>query len=175
VLSLLLFRLIWGFVGGLWSRFSSFVVGPSTIVRYARGQAALKESVGHNPLGSLSVLALLAFTLLQVVAGLCSDDEIATAGPIAKMLSGTWVGYATYYHTKIGKIILIVLVQLHIAAIIFYRVKHKEDLVTPMLKGDKAMAVTIESSVDSIATRCKAVIVFAICAGLVAGFVQWAG
>ena len=127
VLSLLLFRLVWGFVGGYWSRFRSFVVSPWATLRYVQGHGAARQSVGHNPLGAWSVLALLAFSLLQVAAGLCSDDEIATAGPLAKWVSSSWVGYATYYHTKIGKVILIVLVQLHIAAIIFYRVRRQEN------------------------------------------------
>jgi cytochrome b len=175
VLSLLLFRFVWGFAGGRWSRFSVFITGPATILRYARGEGTAQQSVGHNPLGALSVLALLAFAMLQVSAGLFSDDEIATAGPLAKMVSGSWVSFATYYHTKIGKIILIVLVQLHIAAIIFYRVRRSENLVLPMLNGDKELALPFESAHDDSIARTKAVILFGICAGCVAGLVRWAG
>lgn len=175
VLSLLLFRLVWGFVGGHWSRFSAFVVGPGTILRYVQGQGTPRQSVGHNPLGSLSVLALLVFALLQVAAGLFSDDEIATSGPLVKMASSTWVGYATYYHTKIGKIVLIVLVQLHIAAMIFYRVKRNENLVLPMLKGDKVLPEPFENARDDAKSRAAALVVFGLCAGLVAALVQWAG
>lgn len=175
VLSLLLFRLVWGFVGGRWSRFSSFVVGPSAILRYAQGQGTPRQSVGHNPLGSLSVVALLVFALLQVTAGLFSDDEIATSGPLAKLASSSWVTYATYYHTKIGKIILIVLVQLHIAAMVFYRLARKEDLVTPMLKGDKDLADSFESARDDARSRGLALLVLALCVSLVAGLAQWAG
>lgn len=175
VLSLLLFRLVWGFVGGRWSRFSAFVVGPASILRYVQGRGTPQQSVGHNPLGSLSVLALLVFALLQVVAGLLSDDEIATAGPLAKLAASSWVTYATYYHTKIGKIILIVLVQLHIAAMIFYRIKHNENLVIPMLQGDKELADPFESARDDAPSRSLALFVFAVSAGLVAGFVYWAG
>ena len=175
VLSLLLFRLIWGFVGGRWSRFSAFIAGPATILRYARGEGTAQQSVGHNPLGALSVLALLVFAMLQVAAGLFSDDEIATAGPLAKMVSGSWVSFATYYHTKIGKIILIVLVQLHIAAIIFYRIRRSENLVIPMLNGDKELAQPFESARDDSIARAKAVILFGICAACVAGLVRWAG
>lgn len=175
VLSLLLFRLVWGFTGGLWSRFSAFVAGPGAILRYVRGEGTDQQSVGHNPLGALSVLALLAFALLQVVAGLFSDDEIATAGPLAKMAASSWVSYATYYHTKIGKIILILLVQFHIAAIIFYRVKRNENLVLPMWRGDKQLAKPFESAQDDTRSRTKALLVFGICAVCVAGLVQWAG
>ena len=62
VLSLLLFRLIWGFVGGRWSRFSAFIAGPATILRYARGEGTAQQSVGHNPLGALSVLVFNCIT-----------------------------------------------------------------------------------------------------------------
>src|ERR1035437_10986618 len=76
VLSLLLFRLVWGFIGGRWSRFASFVHRPATVLAYIRGQGLPDHSVGHNPLGAGSVLALLSFLLLQVASGSFSDDEI---------------------------------------------------------------------------------------------------
>jgi cytochrome b len=175
VLSLLLFRLVWGFVGGYWSRFRAFVVSPGATLRYLQGHGVARQFVGHNPLGSWSVLALLAFTLLQVAAGLCSDDEIATAGPLAKWVSSSWVGYATYYHTKIGKLILIVLVQLHIAAIVFYRVRRQENLLLPMLKGDKVLAEPFENARDDARVRWLAVAILAACAALATGLVRWAG
>lgn len=175
VLSLLLFRLVWGFVGGRWSRFSAFVVGPMTILRYAKGQLATRPSVGHNPLGSLSVLALLGFALLQVATGLVSDDEIATSGPLVKMVPGYWVSKATYYHSEIGKYVLIALVLLHIAAIVFYRVQRKEDLVSAMWHGDKECADVAESARDDGQLRWLALAVFAVCAAVVTGLVQWAG
>jgi len=170
VLTLLLFRLVWGFTGGVWSRFSTFVTGPASILRYLRGQGTERQSVGHNPLGALSVLALLAFLLLQVAAGFFSDDEIATAGPLAKLAPGAWVSYATYYHTKVGKI-----VQLHVAAIIFYRVRRKQNLVAPMLNGDKDLAGSFDSARDDATARTKALLVFGVCAACVAMLVQWAG
>lgn len=173
VLSLLLFRLVWGFVGGHWSRFSAFVARPATILRYVRGQGAPRHSVGHNPLGALSVLAMLALAFAQVAAGLLSDDEIATAGPLAKLAPSSWVGYATHYHTQIGKFALIVLVVLHVAAIIFYRFRRRENLLLPMLKGDKELAEPFESARDDAPARIKALLVLGVCAGLVGGMLQW--
>ncbi len=173
-LTLLLFRLVWGVSGGVWSRFSTFVTGPSHILRYLRGEGGARDSVGHNPLGALSVLALLAFALLQVAAGLFSGDEIATAGPLAKMVSGSLVSFATFYHTKVGKIILILLVVLHVAAIVFYRVKREKNLVRPMLSGDKELAEPFASSRDDAGSRAKALLIFGICAGCVAALSQWA-
>ena len=175
VLSLLLFRLVWGFVGGRWSRFSVFVVGPVAVWRYLQGRGTALQSVGHNPLGALSVLALLGFLLLQVATGLFSDDEIATTGPLAKMASSVWVGRATYYHSEVGKYILISLVFLHIAALVFYRVRRNQNLVRAMVVGDKEFATPFENARDDGRSRLVAGIVFLMCCALVAGVVQWAG
>lgn len=174
VLSLLLFRLVWGFMGGHWSRFTVFLVGPTGILRYLRGHNTL-PSAGHNPLGALSVLALLGFALLQVATGLISDDEIATAGPLAKIVPGAWVARATYYHNAIGQYVLYALVALHIGAMCFYYFKRKDNLVPAMWHGDKELAAPQQCARDDGTSRLLALVVFAICAGLVAGLVQWAG
>lgn len=175
VLSLLLFRLVWGVVGGKWSRFSSFLYSPATIWRYIRGQSLPEHSVGHNPLGSLSVFAFLAFLLTQVATGLVSDDEILTAGPLTSYVSGEVVSAATTYHTEIGKFVLIGLVVLHIGAIIFYRLNKREDLLRPMILGDKITQVATDQSRDDARSRTLAAIVFLACAALVTGVLKIAG
>ncbi|TDM08566.1 MAG: hypothetical protein C4K60_03845 [Ideonella sp. MAG2] len=87
---LLVFRLVWGVVGGRWSRFASFVRSPAALLRYVRGVSEAHEyvHVGHNPLGALSVLALLTVLLVQVSSGLVADDEIAFTGPLISWVSG---------------------------------------------------------------------------------------
>ncbi len=175
VLSLLLFRLVWGFVGGRWSRFASFVHGPSTVLAYIQGRGRPEHGVGHNPLGAGSVLALLTLLLLQVASGTFSDDEIAFAGPMTKFVSNATVSLLTTYHKEIGKSILIVLVLLHVGAIVFYRVKKHENLVPPMLHGDKELEHPAEPSRDDARSRLVATVVFAACAALVAWGVQLAG
>ena len=175
VLSLLLFRLVWGFIGGRWSRFASFVTGPRAVWRYVQGHGNHGPSVGHNPLGALSVLAMLAFTLLQVATGLCSDDDIATTGPVAKMASEAWVHRATYYHSHIGKWVLVALVLLHIAALVFYRMRRKQHLVGAMVSGDKQLPQAAVGTRDDARTRLGALVVLLLSAGLVAGFLQWVG
>jgi cytochrome b len=175
VLTLLGFRLVWGIVGGYWSRFVAFVKGPSTLLQYLQGKSAPEHSVGHNPLGALSVLGLLFFLLLQVTAGLFSDDEIAASGPLAKMVSGDWVSLATTYHTKVGKFILIALVALHVLAIIFYRVRKGENLVGPMLHGDKQLPQAFRQSRDDTMSRTIGLVVFVLCALTVTWLVRWAG
>ncbi len=129
VLSLLLFRLVWGFVGGRWSRFASFVRGASAVLAYLRGQGRPEHSVGHNPLGAGSVLAMLTFLLLQVLSGSFSDDEIAFSGPLSKFVSDAGVRLFTRYHKHFGKTVIIVLLLLHVGAIVFFSIKKKQNLV----------------------------------------------
>ena len=172
VLSLLLFRLIWGVVGGKWSRFASFIYAPATILAYIQGRGRPEHSIGHNPLGAGSVFALLGFLLLQVTTGLVSDDEIATAGPFSQFVSNAVVSSATFYHRSVGKPVLIALVLLHISAIAFYYFKKRENLVRPMLLGDKESESAIESARDDTRSRSLALLIFVGCAALVAAVLK---
>ncbi|MDI9335166.1 MAG: cytochrome b/b6 domain-containing protein [Cytophagales bacterium] len=179
IITLLIFRIVWGFVGGYWSRFKQFVYSPLTIMRYVRGQSMLEHDVGHNPLGSLSVWGLLILLGMQVASGLMSDDEIATQGPLVKWVSSQTVSLASNYHTHWGKIIIILLVLLHIGAMLFYLLKKKQNLITPMLKGDKMIEVTqtqsLPASKDQLAQRITALVIFAVIALGVAYVVQRLG
>ena len=107
VLSLLLFRLIWGFVGGRWSRFAAFIYSPGSVMNYLRGRAHPDHLIGHTPLGAFSVFALLAILALQVATGLVADDEIMSSGPLTRFVSGATVSLATAWHTAQGKWIVI--------------------------------------------------------------------
>ena len=173
VLTLLLFRLVWGFHGGYWSRFATFIYRPKQILRYLQGRGEPHQHVGHNPLGALSVFALLAFLTLQAASGLMSDDEIAAAGPLTHFVSSEWVGYATYYHKEVGKLMLLTLIGLHLSAIGFYFFRKRENLVRPMVFGDKALTFPAKSASDTSADRLRAFVIFLACSGLVAGLVTW--
>lgn len=164
--ALVAFRLVWGLVGGRWSRFASFVYAPSTVVRYLRGRARPDEhlDVGHNPLGSLSVFALLGFLALQVATGLVADDEIASIGPLNRFVSGEWASQATGWHKDIGSTVLIALTVLHVAAIVYYRVRKRQDLVGPMVHGDKSLPATVPASKDTALTRAAGLLLLAACA-----------
>lgn len=175
VLSLLLFRLVWGLIGGRWSRFASFIYAPATVLNYLKGQGKPEHSVGHNPLGAGSVFAMLFFLLAQVGSGLFADDDIANSGPLSKFVSNATVAALTGYHKNYGKFILLALVALHIGAILFYLMKKKENLIKPMLQGDKTLAVLVESARDNAASRITAAIVYALCAAAVATLVKIAG
>ncbi|MCM2342572.1 cytochrome b/b6 domain-containing protein [Rhodoferax sp.] len=171
VLTLLLFRFVWGVYGGHWSRFSTFVVGPRKIWRYLQGQGKPQDSVGHNPLGALSVVTMLALLSLQVASGLISDDEIAAAGPLVRFVSSTWIGNATFYHTEIGKFILLGLVALHLGAIAFYYFRKHDDLIISMITGDKSVPIQAPSTHDGAPERRRAGLIFLACAALVSSLV----
>ena len=172
VLTLLLFRLLWGFVGGHWSRFSTFLYSPASLLRYIRGQENGGQPLGHSPLGALSVFAILALLLLQVGTGLFSDDEIAAVGPLSKLASGAVVSQLTHYHKDIGKVIVLILVLLHIGAIAFYRIKRKKDLIRPMLVGDVSSPTPQLASRDDAGSRALAAVILLGSAGAVAALLK---
>jgi cytochrome b len=168
VLTLVLFRLLWGFVGGHWSRFSTFLYSPANLLRYIRGQGDGRPPLGHNPLGALSVFAILGVLLLQVGTGLFSDDEIAAVGPLSKLASAAMVSQLTYYHKEIGKLIVLFLVVLHIGAIVFYHLKRKKNLIRPMLVGDASSPTPQPASRDDAGSRTLAAVILVGCAFAVA-------
>ena len=175
VLTLLLFRVVWGVIGGHWSRFSAFLYTPTQILNYLRGTSSPKHQVGHNPIGAISVYALLSMLMLQVISGLFSDDEIFARGPFAHLLSGDWVATATWYHKEIGQFILLGLVTLHVSAIFFYWLRKRVNLVTPMVTGDKEVDFAAQSSSDRTIDRIKALVVLGISAGIVICLLDFLG
>ncbi len=172
VLTLLLFRLLWGFVGGHWSRFSTFLYSPASLLRYLRGHEVDGQPLGHSPMGALSVFAILGLLLLQVGTGLFSDDEIAAVGPLSKLASGAVVSQLTHYHKDIGKVIVLILVLLHIGAIAFYRIKRKKDLIRPMLIGDVSSPTPQLASRDDAGSRALAAVILLGSAGAVAALLK---
>jgi cytochrome b len=174
VFTLIAFRVLWGLVGGRWSRFSSFIYAPGTVMRYLRGQGRANEhlEVGHNPLGSFSVFALLGLLALQVATGLLADDEIANVGPLNRFVSSATASQATHWHKDYGQWILLALVVLHVAAIVYYLVRKQQNLVRPMLVGDKPLPPGTPGAADSAATRLLALLLAALCAGAVAWVVS---
>ncbi|HMN92076.1 MAG TPA: cytochrome b/b6 domain-containing protein [Hydrogenophaga sp.] len=171
VFALLLFRLVWGFAGGHWSRFSRFLPGPAALLRQLRGKARPHERAGHTPLGALSVFAMLLTLAAQVGSGLMSDDEIAFFGPWVGLVSSETVRSATWYHTEVGKLLILGLVLLHLLAIAAHRIFRKERLVGPMLHGDKALPESLPSSRDDLRSRLGALVVLLVCVAVVYGAV----
>jgi cytochrome b len=176
-IGLLLFRLLWGFVGGHWSRFASFAYSPLTVLRYLRGRHGAGEhlEVGHNPLGSFSVFGMLAILIAQVATGLVADDEIANVGPLNRFVSGATAGAATAWHKQWGQWIVIGLALLHLAAIGYHLLRKKNNLIVPMLGGDKLLRPDTPASADGAAQRLGALVVALGCAAAVAIMLRLAG
>jgi cytochrome b len=168
VLTLLLFRLIWGFIGGRYARFTQFVRGPSAIRDYLRKGSA---TPGHNPLGALSVIALLAVLLFQAGSGLFANDDIAFEGPLARFVSNALSSALTTWHRR-NEVIILGLLALHVGAIVFYRFVRGKNLVGPMIHGDSKLqshaaptgGAAHEPSRDDAGLWIRAVVVLAVCA-----------
>ena len=176
IFTLLAFRLLWGFAGGHWSRFTSFVRLPGTTLRYVRGDHRPGDwfDIGHNPLGALSVLAMLAFLSAQVGTGLFADDEIANTGPLIKYVSGATSLKLTAYHKTIGQWTLITLFVLHVVAIVVYY-RRGRNLVRPMISGDKLLPAGAPAAADNLRTRALAAVLVAVCAAAVGWLVSLPG
>lgn len=166
VLALLVFRLIWGLVGGRWARFGAFIYSPVRLWAYLRGRPHHEDAVGHSPLGALSVFGMLAVLAAQVGTGLLSDDEIAFAGPLTRFVSSTVVGQATSYHKEIGQYLVLGLVALHVLAIAFYVLVRRQRLLRPMLHGDKLLPEPAAPSRDDLASRTAALVALAVGLGV---------
>ncbi|MDA0340905.1 MAG: cytochrome b/b6 domain-containing protein [Proteobacteria bacterium] len=136
VLILVLFRLIWGFVGGEFARFSAFVRGPSKIKAYlaSRLRWRMPKEIGHNPIGGWSVMAMLAALLVQATLGLFGTDEILYDAPLSHLVTNQTARFLTGLHED-GFDVILALVGLHLSAIAFYFVVFRKNLVTPMLRG----------------------------------------
>jgi len=165
VLSLVLFRIIWGVFGGYWSRFATFFPSPSHLLSYLRSfnNPNTKPSVGHNPLGAISVFVFLLVLLLQGLSGLMSDDTISVSGPWTALVPNAWVEFATRYHTGIGFPLILVLVGVHIAAVLYYLHVKKQNLIRPMIDGNKLVSPATPASRDSLQTRLIAFVVVVSC------------
>jgi cytochrome b len=140
ILGLLAFRIFWGFAGASSARFAGFVMGPRATWAYARTlpDRASKDMPGHNPLGALSVLAILATLIVQVGSGLYAVDvDGIESGPLSDRVDfDTGRLLARVHHWSFQA--LEVLVLLHLAAIVFYLVYKRANLVVPMITGRRA-------------------------------------
>jgi cytochrome b len=153
-LSLLLFRFVWGFWGGYWSRFVNFIPTPTTLKAYllSTEQPQNAQSLGHNPMGALSVLAMLLTLLAQAISGLMSSDDIAFNGPLTSHLSEQCVQWMSWYHTEIGFNLILALILLHLGAIVYYQRVRGQKLVQAMIHGYKEISHQSVKSAPCAAT-----------------------
>jgi cytochrome b len=164
LLALVSFRVYWGFLGSSTARFSQFMRGPRGIVSYLKGRRA--HVPGHNPLGALSVVALLALLLTQVVLGLFTVDvDGIESGPLSTYVSFDAGRLAADWHDKLFDVLLW-LIGLHIAAVLYYLLIRKENLIGPMLSGKRVY------DSDQPAVRTGSVILLIVGIAL-AGMLTW--
>jgi cytochrome b len=171
ILGLLGFRLAWGVVGSTYARFAEFWPTPARVVAYVRGQW---HGLGHNPLGALSVFALLAVLLFQVLTGLFANDDIAFDGPLYALVSKDTSDWLSGLHRQ--AILLIGgLVGLHILAALFYTLVRRNNLIRPMLTGRKPVADGEGAQAAAQGGGILALVFALLTAGVLLGVVLWLG
>ncbi len=170
LLGLVLFRVIWGFVGSGNARFSSFVRGPGAVVTYVRSLFRPPHEVHatHNPIGGWMVIALLLAMLAQAGAGLFTQDDIGNEGPLVKLVSGDLSDSLGWFHRR-GWWLVAGFASVHILAVIGYFLVLGDNLIWPMFTGRKRLPAGVASAKSAAASTTRAVILLAA----MAAFVWW--
>lgn len=165
ILGLVVFRVIWGFIGGHYARFCTFLrlgkVVPYTQNLFKRDQA---PAAGHNPLGALSVLAMLLVLLTQAVTGLFANDDLFLEGPLVHLASDEFSDLMTTIHHYSVEA-LYVLIGLHLLAIVFYELFKRQRLILPMLTGHKQLPATSVTEISLMRELSSALILISALAG----------
>jgi cytochrome b len=166
IITLLLFRLAWGFVGSDTSRFSRFLKRPLAALRHLAHlhRREPDTEIGHNAAGGWMVLLMLVLLAVQAVTGLCANDDVATEGPLFRYVGKDRSDWLSHIHS-VNFIIIQIAVTAHIAAIIIYAVVKRQDLVRPMITGRKQLPDAVRP--PAIAHPARALVIIAIAAGAV--------
>jgi cytochrome b len=133
IVGLVSFRLAWGVLGSRYARFLTFLPTPRSLLAYLKGEW---QGAGHNPLGALSVLALLTLLGAQAFTGLVGNDSNAFYGPLFELVDESVSNKLTGWHHLMADGLL-VLIGVHVAAIAFYLLIKRDNLVKPMVTGWK--------------------------------------
>jgi len=138
-LGLIMFRVIWGFVGTKHARFVSFIPKPKQLLAYLKSlkQSRASASVGHNPLGSLMVVLMIILISLQAISGLFINDDVFSAGPYNAVVSKEVEQIMAFLHHHLFDY-MIIAIAIHLFAIYYYVRIKKESLIVPMITGKKS-------------------------------------
>lgn len=168
MIGLLVFRIVWGFIGPRHARFGNFLVRPSALWRYAKGlpRRASAHSIGHNPLGGLMVVVMLLLVAVQVGTGLFATDDILWTGPYYPAVSNATAEFLTGIHL-INFDVIVGAIALHIVAIAFYGFYKRQNLVGAMFHGVKPARVVPAHEAISGSQLVKALVVALVAAGAV--------
>jgi cytochrome b len=134
ILVLCVFRVLWGLFGSEHARFASFVRTPRAIWQYLQGN--YPKRLGHNPLGALSVLALIGALFVQTFTGLFNNDDIEWFGPLSEKISGDWQESMADIHERFYWV-LFALIAVHVIAVLYYTLIKRDGLLRPMITGKK--------------------------------------
>jgi cytochrome b len=171
ILTLLLFRLVWGFIGSDTARFSRFLKSPLAgfqhLAHFARREPDLQ--IGHNAAGGWMVVVLLLDVLVQVVLGLFSNDDVISEGPLAKYVGKRTSDTLSHLHA-VNFNILLGLMGLHVLVVLAYAVVKRQDLIRPMITGRKRLPPTMRA--PRMVHPLLALVVLLVAAGLVWAFVS---
>jgi len=168
VIALMAFRLIWGFIGSYHARFVNFIKSPRSIIEYFKNPL---PTPGHSPLGAVAVVVLITLFTAQALAGLFASDDIAFDGPLAKYVPSYWVELLTSLH-RLNEPVLLGLILIHVIAIFYYKIFKKQDLIKPMLTGDKNWIEKIPVSRDDLSQRLIATFIFGSIIGILYYFLR---
>lgn len=156
ILTLVVWRILWGVWGSSTARFARFVRSPAAVLAYARSLLAGRGAryLGHNPLGALMVLALLA--ALATIAGFglfATDDNDLVGGPLYRLVSERQNVRAARLHDQVFHLVLLPLVALHIAVNVLYTLVKNEPLIRAMITGRKPAANYADTPEAAIVAR----------------------
>ena len=166
VLFVVTFRILWGFAGSSTARFSSFVRGPRGVMDYLR-RAGQWRTIGHTPVGGLSVVAMLGLICAQLFFGLLLSDEHGTvSAPLNHLVDFETAELAQDVHEALFNVLLGFII-LHVAAIVFYRVVRGKKLVGAMLRGSSELPAGTQGMVKASRGRLIA------CLALASAFTAW--
>ena len=144
ILTLLIFRIVWGVIGSDTARFARFLASPAAALRHLRQLACRQpdRQVGHNAAGGWMVALLLLLLLVQVGTGLCANDDVMNEAPLARFLGKQLSDRLSAIH-GVNFILLQIALGLHVLAVLAYAVVKRHDLVRPMLTGRKRLPATV--------------------------------
>jgi cytochrome b len=174
ILTLLLFRLVWGVIGSDTARFSRFLKSPVEAVRHLAHfrRREPDTEIGHNAAGGWMVLVMLALLLVQAGTGLFANDDIDTEGPLMYRVGKQTSDWLSHIHSFTFNLILAA-IGLHVLAVFGYAVFKGHDLVRPMVTGKKRLPGAMRA--PRMASPLLALVVFAACGVAVWALVTYGG
>lgn len=174
ILTLVLFRLVWGVAGSDTSKLLSYVKSPFAVLRYMKSLRDRKpgNDIGHNPMGGYAVLAMLGVLTAQIGTGLFAQDiDFINSGPLSNLVSFELGNQASDLHHILFDILLIV-VGVHLAAVAFHEGYKREGLVRAMITGWRGYGENGPTTPPTLVPISRALFVFALSA-LVMVFTVW--